>query len=353
VLDSLCFIKESLDSSLAHAIKSRGGVTQICRRVAGASHDFAIRVELEIEGDRIEYEFEIGVEGRGGFVVKQESLTSRAASYRVVQGHVVRALSGSAPPAAPDRLYLAIVAGLPELRGVHEQLVSMGFYNLNPEKMKQPQINDAGQLLHRDGRNIASVFAGLARDRPPTLDRIVRYLGAIIPNVTAVTHASLGAWETLELWQKIEGVEDPLRFYLASTSDGTLRALGALVAVAQRSDTGAPMSLVGVEEPETTLHPVGVGALMKAFREAAAHTQIIITSHSPDLVDRIVDDDRLLVAQSIQGLTFVGVVDRASRDAIETRLYTPGDLLRMDQLCVDRDDLARQQSLTVLGGYRG
>jgi hypothetical protein len=54
----------------------------------------------------------------------------------------------------------------------------------------------------------------------------------------------------------------------------------------------------------------------------------------------------------VQGSTQIGPVDRASRDAIKDHLYTPGELLRMDQLTVDPDDLARQQALDVFGGDR-
>jgi predicted ATPase len=47
----------------------------------------------------------------------------------------------------------------------------------------------------------------------------------------------------------------------------------------------ADRSLVAVEEPETALHPAGVSALYEALDAAAAHTQVIVTSQSPDLLD--------------------------------------------------------------------
>jgi predicted ATPase len=116
-------------------------------------------------------------------------------------------------------------------------------------------------------------------------------------------------------------------------SDGTLRALGILVAVSQRAGKDYPVSLVGIEEPETALHPAAAGALMDALGEASSHTQILATTHSPDLLDQVdLETDSLLAVVLQEGVTRVAPIDPASREAIRTHLYTPGELLRLDQL---------------------
>ena len=132
-------------------------------------------------------------------------------------------------------------------------------------------------------------------------------------------------------------------------SDGTLRALGAIVAVTQLAGESTPVSLVGIEEPETALHPAAAGALMDAIQEAAVHTQVIVTSHSPDLLDQIDSADRILAVQSRQGDTAIGRLDDASLEAIKNHLYSPGELLRMDQLAIDSKDLDRQRQLRLFG----
>ena len=50
VLDSLRFVMESLQTSLDHAIKSRGGIAEVRRRSTGRPRNFAIMMELELEG---------------------------------------------------------------------------------------------------------------------------------------------------------------------------------------------------------------------------------------------------------------------------------------------------------------
>ena len=132
-------------------------------------------------------------------------------------------------------------------------------------------------------------------------------------------------------------------------SDGTLRALGALVAVAQLASDASSIRFAGIEEPETALHPAAAGALMDALREASSRTQVVVTSHSPDLLDQIhVERDTLLVVTSKNGNSRITQADPASRDAIRRHLYTPGDLLRMDQLQPDESDYERQLHLPFI-----
>ena len=213
-----------------------------------------------------------------------------------------------------------------------------------------PQNPDAGELLHRDGGNIASVIARLTRDHAPAAARISQYLRKIVPGINSVDRVSLGAWETLEFKQEVVGAKHPWKFFAESMSDGTLRSLGALVAVTQLSSSRNPVSLVGIEEPETALHhycrrsPDG-----RDSARATSHTQVMITSHSPDLLDQVVEDDCLLAVQSGPGTTQVGPVDCAAVGLypIKEHLYTPGELLRMDQLSVDPESLKGQQSLRL------
>jgi predicted ATPase len=120
-------------------------------------------------------------------------------------------------------------------------------------------------------------------------------------------------------------------------SDGTLRALGILVALFQsRGSTSLGVPLVGIEEPEVALHPAAVGALLDAMREASQSKQVIVTTHSPDLLDFAdMDAERILAVCSEKCTTQIAPVDEASREAVRKGLYTPGELLRLDQLRPD------------------
>lgn len=354
-LDALRFVADGLQPSLDHAVKSRGGIDAVRRRSTGHPRNVAIELEMNLPDWRVAtYGFEIAARPRGGFVVKREHLKvpkpggDPDVAYVVEEGNIVKSSEPDMPPASPDRLYLVNAAGLPKLRGVYDALSAMGFYNLNPDAMKELQNPDVGELLHRDGSNIASVIARLGADKPDTKKRIKDYLATITPGITDVVRVALGPRETLEFRQKVVGADHPWKFYAASMSDGTLRSLGALLAVMQLANSTRPVSLVGIEEPETALHPAASSALVEALREAARHTQVVVTTHSSDLLDQIDPaTDKLLAVQAQEGNTEIGPVDPASRESIDKHLYSPGELLRMDQLDPDRKEIERQAQLKL------
>jgi predicted ATPase len=122
-------------------------------------------------------------------------------------------------------------------------------------------------------------------------------------------------------------------------SDGTLRALGILVALFQsgrRNGAGLHVSLVGIEEPELALHPAAAGLLIDGLRDASRSTQVLVTSHSPDLLDNPqVTSDSLLAVDADEGTTIIGPLDEAGKSALHDRLYTAGELLRLSQLAPD------------------
>ena len=291
-LDALRFVVDGLQTSLDHAIKARGGIDEVRRRSTGHPHNFAIELELNLsDWKTATYGFEVSSQSKGGFLVTSEKLDIRrpngesSAKFRVENGNIAASSLETMPQPSKDRLFLVSASGLPVFREAYDALLSMGFYNLSPEQMKEVQSPDAGELLRRDGSNIASVIARLAEDSPAIKDRINEYLSAIVPDIVDFGRVPLGHRETLEFRQEVKGSQHPWRFYAANMSDGTLRTLGILVAAMQLVRRENRVHLVGIEEPETALHPAAAGALMDSLREAATGTQVLITSHSPDLLD--------------------------------------------------------------------
>jgi predicted ATPase len=117
-------------------------------------------------------------------------------------------------------------------------------------------------------------------------------------------------------------------------SDGTLRALGILVALFQGRD-GAGASLVAIEEPELALHPAAAAALAAAFREASLSRQVIVTTHSPELLDQArLAEDLVLAAQAEGGVARIAPAELGDREALRARLSV-GELLRRGELGPD------------------
>ena len=351
-LDALRFVVDGLSTSLDHAIKARGGIQSVRRKSTGHPRNFAIELSFNLPAmDVATYGFEISARTEGGFSVKREELRisngvgKLKAYYTITDGELKSAPGTVLPKPVEDRLFLVVASGLAEFRPAYDALSSMGFYNLNPESMKEIQSPDSGDLLRRDGDNIASV---IGRMNGKEKERAEAYLSKIVPGIEGVERSTLGPRETLEFRQRVEGAEHPWKFLAANMSDGTLRALGVLIAAAQLVKPGGNAGLVGIEEPETALHPAAAKALMDALKEATAHTQVLITTHSADLLDAMGDEPGgLFVVQSKAGETSVARADAGSRQAIESHLFTAGEMLRMDQLEPDAADLRRQAQSTL------
>lgn len=358
-LDALRFIVDGLETSLDQAIKSRGGIKSVRRQSTGHPRNFALQVDFNLPEWRTgTYYFEIAAWTEGGFTVKREELRildargKETSSYRVEDGNVKSQSAGPMPKAAADRLYLVVASGLSEFRDAYDAITSMGFYNLNPEAMKRLQSPDAGELLHRDGSNIASVIARLKAEAPDEKSRAEVYLGKIVEGVVGVDRIPLGPAETIMFKQQVTGSEHPWQFYASNMSDGTLRALGILVSVSQLVHLRDRVRLVGIEEPETALHPAAARALMAALHEGTAHTQVLLTTHSADLLEAMeeatdFDPAELLAVEADEGQTRIGPIDATSQNTIREHLYSAGELLRMNQLMLDQADVDRQQRQTL------
>ena len=335
-LDAFGFLRDATRDSLDHAIRNRGGITEVRRRSRGHPTHFSIRIRFRLpSGSSGHYSFRIGARSGGRYrVQREECRLFRPLRYFVVENGRARGTSPVLPPASDDRLYLVAAAGLPEFEELYSGLKRMGFYNLNPATIAEPQPPQPGDLLEDDGINTAAVLAELAAHAPDRKRRIEDYLRAVVPGVVGVNRTATGRQESLEFRQRVKGSADPWRFPAHTMSDGTLRALGLLVALFQRGEQPWEwVPLIGIEEPELALHPAATSVLLDALREVSTHTQVLVTSHSPDLLDhKDIGADELISVVSRDGNTIIGQPGRAAVSALRDQLYTAGELLRMDQL---------------------
>lgn len=355
IVDALRFVADALRNTLEYAIRERGGIDQVRRKsLGGRPTNPGIALDLRLaNGIEARYSFKIAaVQGRG-FRIDRESCELFDAAgavrycYRVDNGNIRQWQSGSPKPAVvEDRLLLVAASGIPEFRPVFDLLTRMTFHNLNPEAMKYPQRPEPGALLSHDGRNIASVIKQLESSNPEGLARVTEYLRAVGVPISRIEHKQAGTLETIEVAQEMavpEGKRNS-NFDAIALSDGTIRAMGILISlVSARGATSGGPSLIGIEEPETALHPAAAGALMEALTEGSEKTQLIVTCHSPDLLDHdSVTPEMIRPVLLENGRTVAGGLSPAKRDLMKNHLSTAGELLRLDQLEPDPDDIRRQ-----------
>jgi predicted ATPase len=172
------------------------------------------------------------------------------------------------------------------------------------------------------------VLKEIERQSKEDFQRISEVLATIVPNTKSVQVKKHGKSLSLEFTQEW-GERKRLNFEGFSMSDGTLRAIGLLAAVYQRP---AP-SLIAVEEPEATIHPGALESVLDLLRHASKRMQIVITTHSPELLDATwITDRNLRIVEWTEGATRVAPVSQATRQALHDHLMGAGDLLRSNAL---------------------
>jgi predicted ATPase len=356
-LDALAFLRDALDDGLADALKKRGGIRGIACR-STPTDAVAIQIEASLKGtDNVEYVFEYDVAIQLSRPFPDERPAEKLSIRNVGTGHTFGYrtqddkaiffgkgdLSGAAYNLSKD-LFLRIDVNEPDHTFFHA-LRKMAFYNFHPDAIRHLQTPNPGTALEKDGSNLASVVGSLKEFDPDSSQRIHDYLATIAEEVSGFEAVQYGEYQTLRFEVRNSADNKAVEFDAASMSDGTLRALASLAAVFQSSRWFQP-SVVGIEEPETALHPAAMRALVDALDDATQRTQVLLTTHSADLLSgRDVGPGQVLVVRNRGGLTYITPVDPASREIIQKELYSLADLQRMDKLDLDEADLKRQAQL--------
>ena len=337
-VDAFSFLAEAMVSPLPAVFDRRGGVATVTHRTSnrGRRADLGMRVDLkdlDETTERAGYAFELrAVKDYGFKVVREQCVVVRKDGSKDWFARCDREFKSSRRPLEPapmeDALVLPLVGGHRRFRAVHQCLAEMVVYRIDPAVLREMQDPDDGARLHPDGRNAASVLREIWNRGKEDGERICEILASIAPHTVKVNPKRRGNKLALEFVQDW-GRSEPVKLEAFGMSDGTLRALGLLVAVFQRP---APSVLV-IEEPEATMHPGALGAVLDLLRHAGRSTQVIVTTHSPEALDaKWIRNKHLRIMTWDAGVSRVARVSDATRETLRKQLAGAGELLRSNAL---------------------
>lgn len=329
LLDVLRFVSDALRTGLDAALLAhdRGGIGRLRRySKKGRPFDVSVTLWLRLDGVEGSYSFTLASEKKNEFAVKNETCTLGLHEYVIENGVLTKSTLPNTVAIQGRNLTLPLVGNSPEFSPIYDFLSHMGLYSIFPTDLRSPQRPGNAYPLDEQGANLASVLREFIRATDnPAQKWLYQGLAAIVPGVNEdnpISVTQLGSYLVIRLNRADQGTFD-----LALESDGTLRALGLLSAIYQQPS----LSLLGVEEPELMLHPGAMGVLCDILLDAATRSQIILTTHSPDLLNRFPAEALRLVDRS-KGTTEIGMVGEGDRKAIEDQLFGSGDLLRIGGL---------------------
>ena len=333
--DAFAFLSDALTRQLQTAFERRGGVSSVLYRGArsdalGLAVTFNGPDGSEIQAGR--YAFSIKVLPEGAFEVAREQclLTDsqgRHHSFDRIRNHLTTDVDGLHPLLDPASLCLPLIGGHALFAPVVRALGAMRVYDLEPARLRESKEFD-GSMLRPDGRNTASVLEKIGREHPEELERIGDLLGVVVRHGMQVRAARQGSklhLEFTEAWDEHRRVI----FDAMNVSEGALRTVGLLTAVLQ--DPIPP--LLVLEEPDKALHPNAFGVLLDLLRIAMRRTQILVTTHSPELLDtKWIGEQLLRVVLWENGETRIARLSEGSKRVLQQRLAGAGELLRTNSL---------------------
>lgn len=336
--DAFSFVSEAMSSPLQAVFDRRGGIASVRNRssVKSAPPNLGLAFEFGpfngTEGGRFAFEVK-ALPNYGYKIVREQCLVRKKGGTRwwFDRGDEWTSnADGLTPALEPSALALPLVGGDERFAPIFRVLSAMRVYSIEPSKLRDMQDPDSGQTLRPDGSNAASVLQELLRgeDAKAAKAEINRILESIVPETTSVIPKKHGNKLSMTFAQEW-GEGKKLNFDAFSMSDGTLRSLGLIMAVFQKP---SPSVLV-IEEPEATIHPGALGAILDLIRRASKTMQVVVTTHSPELLDaKWVTDDNLRIVSWQEGASHVLLPSAATREAMRRHLMGAGELLRSNAL---------------------
>ncbi len=296
VFDVFNFLSECFQFGLRHAWDRRGRVKELKTRGAEGPIVFEIKYREQQKSPIITYHLAIDESVRGPEVVEewlQWRRGSKGQPFRFLdfsRGNG-RVISGDEPAEtdrridsnlrSPDLIAVNTLGQLsenPRVAALREFITDWYVSYLSIEQTKgQPEAGP--QLrLNKNGDNLANVIQYLAEQHPERLEKIFSIMQKRIPRLERVDAQSMPDGRLLLQIKDAPFVQPVLSRF---ASDGTLKML-AYLTVLHDPD---PPRFIGIEEPENFLHPRLLPELAEECRAAAERSQVLITSHSPFLLN--------------------------------------------------------------------
>lgn len=314
VFDVLAFLSECFDTGLRPAWERRNRFRELRTRGCDGPITFEIRYREEPGAPLMTYHLEVDEVGRSP-VVRREWLHWRRGShgrpfrfldFEQGRGNVV---GGERPDdearRSPEEL------SSPELLAVstlgrfsrHPRVAALrdfvsGWYLSYISAAGARGIPEAGpqERLSVTGDNLPNVIQYLDEQHPERLEKILRILGTRVPRLERVVSRVLEDGR-LMLQIKDAPFSEPVLAKFAS--DGTIKLLAYLTVLHDPE----PAPFIGIEEPENRLFPSLMAGLAEECREAAARSQVFVTTHSPSFVSAVRPEELRILERDGRGFT--------------------------------------------------
>ncbi len=352
VVDALRLLAEAIRSDLETAVTRRGGLESVRFRGASEGEEVTISIDYFVPDPSaphsrsdMRYSLTIAQEPESGrpAVAREElrvkvrrnepgtqrlwfrSQWGKGRALRDVKTDQREAFDTGDPGILALKA-LGFLATFPRIRALREFIEGWQFLSVDLGAIRQPRRDERATRLDGKAANLANVLRTMRSFNASGLERILDNLRYLLTHVSDVVTDVEHGRVLLYL------VEQPFgsSFDVQVISDGTLRLLALLTALETMPEHG----LLCVEEPEHGLHPLVFGPLLDIMREYCptdGSRQVLLTTHSPDLVDAARPEEVIVVERNEEGASeFEHLSARRLRRWLQD--FRLGELWRMRQI---------------------
>ena len=279
--------------SIPESLKDEEAGVRLAHRFSFKAVNSGIEADFAIEDERLEVrvkrepgtcpeEWPVDVELRrsqkGRVLVEIPSRRPELRAFRHDLAAEVATVNRSRHGLGPQQLF-GIVPSLGYVDQFSRRVAEGRVFHVVPSLARDAGVPTPNPVLSMTGQNLPAVVAWLKRQHKHEWLEVIETMREIVPGLDNIESDYLYT-KTLGLFFKEKTASVP--WTAADMSDGTIHALCLLVALADPRTT----ALV-IEEVENAFHPWVVQTLMKRFRFASQRKTVVLTTHSPVVVDTL------------------------------------------------------------------
>jgi len=295
ILDALAALCRSVDHELPEAFL---GSWKGAELVWGGQYGLSVTLNVAFNSKAITgYAIDVTFEGHGRYV--------KLVKETVVEGDVPVSTNGPSPwELHGERTWVGCGASLPgqqlDSEGVKSLLEGVHYYRWNPQFLALPVAPDTKRRYRMESNGFGLALCLdeiLSYDREQfakletRFTKIFPHINSIVLQQEPAYRAPVDNPEQVTMLQEADGkglyfrLKDGDQLIPASqASDGTLLVLAYLSILYLPK----PPRVLLVEEPENGIHPKRLRDILTILRELIgeqSHTQVLLTTHSPYVVD--------------------------------------------------------------------
>lgn len=302
--------------SLRNFVGEAGGASTLLHYGPKTTREIELRLEFAQHDGANLYAARLGYAAGDALVYLDETVGYRGPGEQEFQltslgaGHVESRLEAAA--SAPDARTAKTVRGW---------LSRMNFFHFHDTSATAPLRQNAhqadAQYLRSSGANLAAYLRRLASSELPedvaAWKRINLLVRQVAPYVKRLEPDLVDPGNPAKSWVRLYWVDErDHRFDVSDFSDGTLRALALITALAQPAER-LPW-FVCIDEPELGLHPAAVALFVGLVRSVAPRCQVLLATQSPALLDHF-EPEEVVVTERKGGESVFRRLDSAELES--------------------------------------